>query len=253
MRPQLISCYFSGEDANALETSDRYDRMAAVLRHTAQRHCPLWDVRVDRITPHAVPRRSGANPSHVQNTQKLEYWTDTVLQAPEGSLLLLIDADTFITRSLDAIWERPFDIAYTVRPSESRLPFNGGVIAVRANDRSRAFFTAFRQVNRTMLADPVTHAGFRKRFGGINQAAFGALLETPSVQGGAVVEQLRCHEWNCEETGWAEFDPAVTRIVHVKSSLRRAIFSMTTVPDGTQLRTLVAMWRRLEKEATKPC
>lgn len=250
MKPQIISCYFAGDDANALETGDRYDRMGAVLQHTARLHCGHWDRRIGRIVPPAVPRRSGATPSHVQNSQKLEYWTAAVLDAPDGAQLLLIDADTFITQCLDPLWDRAFDIAYTVRPEDSRLPFNGGVIAVRANERSRTFFTAFRQLNRNMLEDPRYHIQFRRRFGGINQAAFGALLETPSAQGGAVLERLACREWNCEETGWLEFDPNITRIVHVKSSLRRAIFSMTTVPDGTKLRELVSMWRRLEKEAT---
>ena len=55
MKPRLEACYFGTGDHGA-----RYERLARVLEHTAQEHCPDWDIRVERLAqggPGAVPSR----------------------------------------------------------------------------------------------------------------------------------------------------------------------------------------------------
>jgi hypothetical protein len=181
----------------------------------------------------------------VANTQKLEYWADVVQAAPDGDLVLLIDADTMVLRPLDAIWDRPFDIAYTVRPSGAGLPLNAGVVFVQVTARSRAFLDRWRAENRGMLEHPDRFATWRRRFGGLNQAALGALLSQDDH--GAQLLPLPCVEWNCEDASWPLYDPAVTRIVHLKSGLRQALFSRVHV--SACVRPLAKIWQDLERAA----
>ena len=58
------------------------------------------------------------------------------------------------------------------------------------------------------------------------------------------VRQLPCQEWNCCE--WALFAEN-TRIVHVKSALRRVVFGMRTEEGhGGKLASLARLWHELE-------
>lgn len=60
---------------------------------------------------------------------------------------------------------------------------------------------------------------------------------------------IPCREWNCEDSAWNAFDPGRTRIVHVKSALRRALFDRTAEDMARPgVARLVEMWRGLEAE-----
>jgi hypothetical protein len=177
----------------------------------------------------------------------MECWYEAVSMAPDGAELLLIDVDTVILRSLDAVWQQAFDIAYTTKPS--RFPFNSGVVFVRVNDRSRAFVKTWRDENLRMLTSETHHQAWRRKYGGINQASLGYTLDSKLAAGVQLV-QLPCVEWNCEDSSWALYDPSVTRILHVKSSLRRAVFLGHPAP--VSVRPLGRLWRQLEQEALGP-
>ena len=199
-----------------------YERMARVFLATAQQHCPDWKINLRNVGVRDLDRHPRALISHVANTQKMEEWNEIVQRAPNGSRLLLVDADTFFTRGITDVWRTRFDIAYTVK--DSRFPFNSGVVFVRANLRVKAFFRAWTEINSEMLLDARSHSPWRQKYGGINQAAFGRMLESDAARKVRIIG-LPCQEWNCEDSSWANFDPERTRIVHVKSALRRAIFS----------------------------
>lgn len=278
--PRLVSVWFG--------QNERYQRMAAVLAYTAAKHCPHWDVRIERMTATPISwAHPMANQSHIANTQKMEAWHAIVEQSADGDRLLLIDADMAILRPLDDLWDLPFDYAYTVKQTD-RFPFNSGVIALRVGPQTRAFIAAWRHQNRSLLRDQYRHQDWRRQYGGINQAALGAALTLRDLlvqglsaqeirqwrmpQGDATkptlqpfasladaeiammrealvpldIRQLPCAEWNCEDSSWKHFDPAVTRILHVKSQLRSAIFG----DDGRPAKAehLVDVWRRLERQ-----
>lgn len=218
-----------------------YDRLARVLEHTARHHCPNWAVNVYRIDPTPLKAHRRAQNSHIANTQKMESWNDVIQAAPDGDRILLIDADTFFTNPIDDIWDRGFDLAYTNK--DSRFPFNSGVIFVRVSPRTKRFFADWAEVNRNMLIDADRHLPWRAKFGGINQAAFGQMLETNH---GLDMLTLPCQEWNCEDSAWADFDPATTRIVHVKSALRAAVFGNYKRRPGVA--RLADLWKELEDE-----
>lgn len=237
--PRLLARYFTGG-------APAFARFAAVLASSARTHSPDWHVDVRSCTP--PPCRSVARSAGYEtNTQKLDIWAAEVAAAADGDRLLLIDVDTIVLRSLDPIWDETFDVAYTVRPTTGRMSLNAGVVFVRVSDRARAFVERWRDVNRRMLTDAAYHQPWRARFGGINQAALGAVLaETrpPDVS----LRPVPCLEWNCEDSTWKTFDPQLTRILHVKSLLRRAILHGAYAP---RLRPLVALWRQAEQRALK--
>jgi hypothetical protein len=237
MPRRLVSCWFGGGGAG-----DQWPRMARVLAASATAHCPGWSIEVRSIVPGKV---SGAiTSSYAANTQKLDYWVSVVAAAPDGAEIVLLDADTMVMGPLDAVWDRIFDLAYTRRAPSHPFPINAGVIFVRANARSRAFLTRWRDENRRMLTDHQRHHTWRKQYGGINQAALGCVLQA----GGHAAEllELPCNVWNCEDSTWASFSDA-TRIVHLKSDLRRALFLGAS---GTPCLVRIAqIWRDWERRA----
>jgi hypothetical protein len=245
MRPRLECCYFP--PATALD-DEQWPRMARVLAHTAAQHCSHWDVTIETIAPGPMPSLS-QKPAHETNAQKTADWCARVEQAPDGTRILLIDADTFILRPLDDIWDQPFDLAYTVRTwaRPSAFPLNGGVVFLVVSDVVREFMRRWRDETKRMLIDQEHHRIWVRAFGGLAQAALGCILERDDH--GVTLRALPCCEWNCEDSAWQWFDPARTRIVHVKSALRRAIFSVG--PTRPELRPLMSLWRSLERAAAR--
>ena len=173
-----------------------------------------------------------------------------MIEAPLGDRICLIDGDTFFVNGIDDVWDRDFDLAYTVR--DFIIPFNGGVVFVRVTPRTQEFMERWRQVNAAMYHDVSYHMKWKEKYGGLNQASFGCLLEDGH---GLDLLTLPCTEWNCEDSCWGAFDPARTRIVHVKSGLRRLIFQGDVGPPqepwwtNDDLMPLARRWHALERAA----
>lgn len=235
--PRLEACYFE----SAHEARD-WRRLAAVLEATAATWCGHWARHIEEIQRAPVRGGTGVT-THLANTHKLDRWCLSVQAAADGEELFLIDADTLIRRPLDDIWRVPFDLAYTIR--DYALPFNLGVLFVRVNSRTRNFFARWREENAQLFRPGDEAAVWRRRFGGVNQAAFGRLLESGALTDLAL-RPLLCREWNCEVSSWGAFDPDVTRIVHINGALRREIFGREFHADPAHA-PIVAEWRSLDR------
>lgn len=240
MTPRLEACYFEAG------THREFSRLARVLAFTAELHCADWQRAIVRCTPGPTPKTGTGVSSHIANTQKLAVWCARIREAVDGQPLLLIDADTVIVRPLDDIWAQPFDLAYTVKTH--LFPFNLGVMFFRVSDRVRAFADAWLRANDRAFAPDAEARAWRRQYGGVNQTAFGLLRERGGLEG-LRVRELGCAEWNCEESAWATFDPAVTRILHVKGTLRGGVFMRQVIPPA--LKPLVQYWRDLERTASR--
>jgi hypothetical protein len=237
-----------------------FERLARVLDQTARRHCPEWDVHVDHIQP---PRHPSAisQASHEWNTQKFEHWVNAVLQAPDGARIALLDGDTFLTGSLTDVWRNDFDVAYTERAKSERIPLNAGVVFVRVSERTRRFMSQWWAWNCHFLnprehpdvdGKRQDHGPWRSRYAGINQASLGYMLER--VDHGCAVKALPCDIWNC--VNWDLFDEDRTRIVHVKSSLRRTLFGLhPALRPSVKIRQIITLWKAAEAAAiaAAPC
>jgi len=238
MKPRLVSCYFDPPGG-----LPHWARMAKVLEYSARKFTD-WDIDIRRIEFDESFRSAIGVRSLAYNTQKMQFWFDAVMAAADGAQMLLIDADTVILRSLDDVWESEFDYAYTIR--HKSFPFNSGVVFVRVSQAVRDFFHVWRNENLRMLTDSAHHQKWRKAYGGINQAALGFALEH-QLTSRLKLLQLECQEWNCEDTTWNNFDER-TRILHVKSNLRRAIFVDPVFTP--HLAGLIEWWKEMEREAT---
>jgi hypothetical protein len=217
--------------------------MAKVLEHTAKKHLPSWDVRVVEERPQLYDSAMG-NASHGWNTQKLVWWRDTVVNAPDGARVLVIDGDTAILRPLDPAWELRFDVAYTVRPRG--LPLNGGVMFLRVSDRTRRFMCLWAEHNLRFIGDAEAHGPWRDKYAGINQAALGYVLEREDH--GCAIVQLQCKEWNACSPDL--FVPGLSRVLHIKSGFRRALFQPDPV-TRRQYKPLIDLWTGLEAEVRR--
>lgn len=244
--PQIHAVSFGPRDGGwSGDSGKRYARLTRVLAYTAHQHCPGWDIQIrHELEPPPDMHSAGGNQSHVWNTQKLDLWEEAFSQAQDGDRLLFLDADTMILRPLDPLWDITFDIAYTARRS-SRLPLNGGAVAFLVSEKTRGFLQRWAAANRRFLANNAEHQVWRQKYAGINQASFGYMLDADPH--GCTIAKLPCLEWNCEDTEWANYDPKLTRIVHLKSSLRRAVFGLER-PTSAH-RPLVEIWQNLEGTA----
>jgi hypothetical protein len=236
--PILTSVYFGAGTAGG-----EFRRMARVLEYSALHHAPDWRRQVLEVPQAGGYRSTLGVPAHEHNSAKLDMWRDAIAAAVDGDRVVLIDADTMITGPLDDAWDLPFDIAYT--SAASRLPFNAGVVFVRVSSGTRAFLEHWASVNRGFLRDAAALRPWRAKYSGINQAALGFMLERAAH--GCTIARLPGEIWNCEDSNWTRFDPARTRIVHLKSDLRRAIFR--GLAAGPVLAPIVAAWRKLEAAA----
>lgn len=239
MQPLLYAAWFEGN-------SDQYARLAAVLELTARRHCPGWEVCVERISE-PVLRGPRSSDSEAANHRKLARWAEVVGLQPHGRPVLLLDADTFIRGDLSGLWSIPFDLAVTEREADCRYPLNGGAVACRVSSRVLPFFDAWHRRDREFLLDADARQPWRHQFGGQNQASLGCLLSgaLPATMG-LHVDRIPCRTWNCEDSAWALAGPE-TRIVHVKSALRMAVFRQ--LAPAKAWRGLADEWHRLDAEA----
>jgi hypothetical protein len=255
MTPTIIACYF-GRGAG-----DQWPRLARVLEYSARQHCPAWTLDLRELGP-APGAETLEHEAYAENTHKLDHWVATASALPDGAEVLLLDVDAVILRPLEDIWTRPFELAFTSK--RARFPFNMGVVFLRVSDRTRQLLERWRAENARMLGDELYHRPFRLKYGGINQAAFGAMLEqheqvapiapatAPTLP--ASLLPLSCVEWNCEDATWSQFDQAATRILHVKSALRRTIFAVRQCGAGSRshrLQELAKLWDSYEQNARR--
>lgn len=238
-RPRLVACYFGDGHES------QWPRMARVLEHSARTHCSTWSIEIRKMNPDPTLLRTAREVAEAANTQKLEHWIGAIVTAKDDDQIMLIDVDTVILRTLDEVWDRTFDLAYTTKPGP--YPFNAGVMFVRVNDRVRQFARVWLAENERMFADRAYHLIWKRIYGGINQAALGATIAKTFIRSMLEIRELPCVEWNCEDQSWSAFDPSVTRILHIKTALRRACFNLAPTP--LELQPLMRRWRELEKVA----
>lgn len=216
----------------------QYADLAKVLSLSAIQHCPSWEQDICRM-----PDEDGSRSPWEMHQDRLVRYRAAIAQSGEGDGLLLIDADTLIVRSLNRIWAREFDVAYTVhRYADCAWPVNTGVLFVRASPRVVAFFDAWIAASRAIGTDESTEA-FRaasKQYGAPDQQAFWETLQSQRQSVRAIA--VPCREWNCADAEWEHFTP-MTRIVHIKGVLRTAIRGRR--PSGRRARfvaPLVDLW-----------
>ena len=232
MTVQIVSVQFDFDQAKT------YSTLAQVFEKSCRRHMPGVEFMALTIAP--PPLKPGVHRGFSTNTAKLNLWSKLVAEADQP--LLLSDCDMLCLHDLRDVWDRDFDVAYTVR-SECRLPFNSGVVFVKPTPAARQFISKWRDVNEEMLKSPTLHQPFRRKYAGMNQASFGYLLEQ-RLDAGVKLLPLPCQIWNACNEDWERIDLSKTRLVHFKGKLRALALSAGMVPQHAPLYSLVKEWKR---------
>jgi hypothetical protein len=122
-------------------------------------------------------------------------------------------------------------------------PYNGGVMFIRPNKRSLNFMRRQLKVNNMMFDDPTLHSMWRGVYAGINQAAFGYMMEKGPIE--CDMKALSCTEWNSCDDSWGKFKEGFTRMLHLKGALRSYVLGVKDYPK--EYKHLKKLWEKYEK------
>lgn len=216
-----------------------YERLLAVFAKSVEWRCPTAELVVERIT---APLETKRNAGMTSNWHKFKVWNEFVQAQSDGERVVLMDADMLIIQDIEpAFDEAEFDIGLTRRTSTA-WPYNGGVIFINVNERSRAFVSKWGEIDDEMYRDDSLHDPYKKRYKGQNQASLGWMVEHNPM--GAVIHEFPCAVWNACNEDWMRFGPH-TRVVHIKSTLRHSCLGRTS-GHPSKMKAAYRSWKRVE-------
>jgi hypothetical protein len=231
---RIITVFFDFDD------SRQYHRLHNVLLYSIKKNVNDAEIiSIELQEPEPIARVR----SFVTNTLKLSEWVKELELCSIGDHVVFLDCDMLVVGELEDDFNSEFDVAYTKR-SRSSLPLNGGAIYCQVNERSLAFFRRFLEINNRMYNNKEFHQEWRNKYAGMNQAAFGYMLEKENHLANIVA--LPCHTWNVCQEDMHDYNPDA-RVIHIKGRVRRSIFSDTKHDLGV-IRPIVEMWKRYEYE-----
>lgn len=221
-------------------SSSIYKTMYDVLLYSIEKHVPDAMIISNWLEE---PDPSNRIRAYISNTIKLRKWCQELESAYNGDCIALMDCDLLVIDDFSDVFEKDFDIAYTYR-EHSKWPLNGGVIFCRANKASRRFFNILLATNEKMYKDNKFHLQWKNKYGGINQAAFGYMLESVNLSEFNLLP-LPCSIWNvCD----IETDIEKSKIIHYKGPIRRAMFSSSPGQVQPPFVPLVELWKQYQIE-----
>lgn len=193
-----------------------YKKLLDVFEYSCKKYMPR--VKFNKICIDAPVNNTGRALNFNYNSVKLKYWL-AFLESTKDNVILA-DCDMIALRSAEYAFKYDFDIAYTERTRIKRIPNNGGIIFVRPNKRSIAFFKEMLRINNKMLHDKKFHERWRHKYAGMNQAAFGYMLER--YRQNVKLHKFKTIEFNAVDCDWPHLNNK-TVFVHCKSKLRKKI------------------------------
>jgi hypothetical protein len=194
-----------------------YAELLRVFRESVRRNMPT--VAMDEILLGQRERDYHHNWTYESNSLKLRAWVDYLNKTDDD--VILADCDMLAVGDARPAFDLDFDVAYTGKsPDGKTAPMNGGIIFVRPNSRSRAFFKRWLEVNELLYKNPALHEKYRRDWLGMNQAAFGYMM----ANGYPDCKLIRLPQkiWNATDSYWSALDER-TVFVHIKGQLRTAV------------------------------
>ena len=216
-----------------------YKRLLNVFVQSVKKYIPEVDIRILRLE---MPRKIDNTPLNFTcNTIKLKAWVDFL--GSETDDIIFSDCDMICSGNPLGVFDQEFDVAYTSTGLKSP-PMNGGMLFVRNNQRSLDFFTSWLAANNKMYYDDKQlHAQWRAKYLGMNQAAFGYLINNIPVE--AQLLPVPTQIYNAVDTDWKNIND-LTCFIHIKSELRRAVLN-NMEPHGACERAM-RIWYEIQAE-----
>lgn len=192
-----------------------YKKLLQVFESSVRKHMP--EANFESIILEGEDRTDNMRCGRHANTRKLAVWADYIDNTDDD--VILADCDMLMLRSAEHAFDIPFDIAYTRRIVVKNTPFNNGIMMIRPNERSREFMHRWLEVNNAMFLDEAFHAEWNRKYKGMNQTAFGYMLETGNHN--ADLHAYTTRQWNAVDPDWPYIDDE-TVFLHIKGALRQA-------------------------------
>lgn len=219
-----------------------YARLMAVFKASCAKVMPAVTFEEHRLPPPASIK-PGYSQGCCSNTHKLRHWVRVMETATET--VCFADCDMLALRSIEDAEELDFDLAYTKRTS-ARIPNNGGVVFVRPTEAGRACMARWLELNEAMFINHTLHEFWRRKFAGMNQAAFGCLLSHHRTK--AKMLPIPCAQWNACNEDWRFVPANSARLVHLKGDLRRALLGNVNMNQVLPAQKyIVGEWRKYGK------
>ena len=220
---------------------NRYEKLARVFAYSVKKNCPDADLELVKVKPPELikPVRSR---SFASNTLKIKLWLEVLKNTKDD--VIFMDCDMLVLKDISDAFKNHFDIGYTKR-TKARMPYNGGVVFVKNTPEAIEFIEYWKEINDKMYNDQKFHYKYRNKYAGMNQAAFGYIMETGGYK--AKLKAFSCDVWNACVENWATINDE-TRIVHIKGTLRRTVLMNSTI-NSCRFRRGVIIWRNMAIEA----
>ena len=194
----------------------KYSILSQVLKKSIEKNCPSAEFTLIQIAPpERIIREKRCFDS---NTIKIEKWLEFLETANDD--VIFLDCDMIVLQDLKIAFDEDFDIGLTKR--KFKVPYNGGAVFIRNNERAKDFIRTWRDINNKMFNEPSFHLPWRVKYAGMNQAALGYVLEKSKLP--AKIKDFPAYLWNCCQEDWKKVNND-TKIIHIKSELRRVVMS----------------------------
>ena len=229
---------------------DDYKRMFSVFAKSCHEVMP--GVKFEPYFVQAPAFVPGMGLGKLSNAHKFRIWMAVMEKATET--VAFMDCDMMALRSIEDADRFDFDLAYTRHVigmrRYSRIPFNNGLIFVKPTKGGLAIMRKWNEIDELMFNDAALHRQWKAKYPGMNQTAFGYLLERhPDL--GKIID-LPCPEWNSCCDRWHDAGPD-TRIVHIKGDLRRALMHRVSINQiARDLWQVARKWREYEEGKPMP-
>lgn len=214
--------------AAMMESAGYYARLRRVFERSAAAVMPSVPIEVIELGARAGTRQDAMADCFVAAAERA---------IEIGGEVAVCDLDLMFLREIESAFASSFDVAYTVR--DTSLRYNTGIWFMQSS--GRLFVERWIGWTRKIQASPRAWRGELATLGGIDQLA---LHFTISERNGFSLLELPCREWNATQSEWSAVDDT-TRVVHVKSALRRAALGMESLRDPSLL-PLVEQFHRWE-------
>ena len=219
----------------------QYARLLRVFRESVRFHMP--DVEFVEIRPPAPPYEPDRIAGFLDNTFKLHHWLKFFRETNDN--IIFADCDMLAIRHAHHAFNTDFDVAYTAITQPYKAILNGGIIMTKPTEAAYRFMTELYEINNLMFQDIAFHETWRARYAGMNQAAFGCVLETGIS--GAKVHRYMTWEWNAIDRDLKLMNEK-TVFVHFKSKIRDLVLA-GKAPAGVYadaMKRWYAMERRIK-------
>ena len=217
-----------------------YYKLLQVFKKSVKKTMPNIDLEVLKN----IPPLNEITDKYKKRKKDVEFAftqvADYILKSKSEEVIAVCDVDLMFLKSIEDIENLSFDIALTVR--ESKTKYNTGLWFCRPTKKTKIFIKKWLKNTCYLMKKFEKRLKYILAQGGIDQAGLYMTLQKNPNMNIKIIE-LPCQEWNATQSEW-KFVDENTRMIHIKSLLRNAIFNKLAVekiPD--YFKPLILKWR----------